>query len=194
MVPISRSRVFAFCLGVVGVCVFGVAFGVTYVARDATVAELRSRIAERIVTEVIRDDDASVRRAVPHRVARIFNEHPGFARAVLTHALPSQLDAELLREARIVCAANVVVFAMLTALALSRRRLRHDLVVPSALLVGSALVTAYCYLFAQHWLRAIVFDEYVGLGYFVYLAVVFVLLVDVVRRRGRLVRDVSIVV
>lgn len=189
MIPVSRSRVFAFCLGILGMLGFGVALVATYVARDAVIAELRWRVAERMVDEVVRDDDASVRRSFTDRVSRVVGENPDLARIVFARALPSRVDVKLLREARIVCAANALVFAMLASLALSRRPTRHDLVLPSALLIVSAGITAYGYLFAQRWLRAILLDDYIGLAYLVYLALVFVVLARVVRTRGRVVLD-----
>jgi hypothetical protein len=60
-----------------------------------------------------------------------------------------------------------------------------QLLLPAVVMVGAVMVTGGLYLFNQDWLHAILFADYVGLAYPVYLACVALLLGDVVLNRAR---------
>lgn len=53
------------------------------------------------------------------------------------------------------------------------------------LAVGAAGVVGALYIFGQDWLHTIVFNDYVGLGYFAYLGVAVAFLADVAFNRAR---------
>jgi hypothetical protein len=53
------------------------------------------------------------------------------------------------------------------------------------ILVCSAGVVGWFYLFQQNWLHTIVFSNYVGMSYFAYLAAPVLLIGDVMLNRGR---------
>jgi hypothetical protein len=67
-----------------------------------------------------------------------------------------------------------------------RKRAGLQLVLPTVVLLGAAGLAGYLYLFNQDWLHTIIFSEYVGLGYFVYLALAVALLTDVLFNRAGL--------
>ena len=104
----------------------------------------------------------------------------------LIEASYAQVRASLLREFRIFTGANALVFLVLAVVAWHRRQASAQLFLPAVVLVGAALLTAGLYLFGQNWLHAIVFNEYVGLAYFAYLAVATALLWDVAFNRARM--------
>jgi hypothetical protein len=91
----------------------------------------------------------------------------------------------LMREFRIFAASNAVAFVLLGFITLVRRTAALQLVLPAFVLVGAVVVTSGLYLFSQNWLHTIVFGEYVGLLYAVYLAGVALLLADVLFNRAR---------
>jgi hypothetical protein len=91
----------------------------------------------------------------------------------------------LTREFRIFTGANAVVFLLLLLVTALRPRAGLQLVLPAMVLLGAAGVVGYLYLFEQDWLNTIVFAEYVGLGYFAYLALAIALLADVAFNRAR---------
>ncbi len=97
----------------------------------------------------------------------------------------SQTAAKLQREFRIFTGANVLVFILLGALALARRDSARELMLPALVLVGSAIITAGFYLFAQDWVRTIVFGDYLGYWYFGYLSLALGFLADVAMNRAR---------
>ncbi|EJL86916.1 hypothetical protein PMI15_01255 [Polaromonas sp. CF318] len=91
----------------------------------------------------------------------------------------------LTREFRIFTGANALVFSLLAFAALLRRRAGLQLVLPTAVLLGAAGLVGYLYLFHQNWLHTILFSDYVGFGYFIYLALAVALLTDIVFNRAR---------
>ncbi|MCD9027428.1 hypothetical protein LDO26_04260 [Luteimonas sp. BDR2-5] len=93
--------------------------------------------------------------------------------------------ARLLREFRIFTGANALVFLVLGMVAWRRRGAALQLLVPAVVLVGAGAVSAGFYLFNQDWLRTIVFDDYVGYGYFAWLGVLVALFADILVNRAR---------
>ena len=93
--------------------------------------------------------------------------------------------AALLRELRIFSGANALVFILLGVITWVRRRAGLQLILPAVVLVGAAGVVGALYIFGQDWLHTIVFNDYVGLGYFAYLGVAVAFLADVVFNRAR---------
>ena len=94
--------------------------------------------------------------------------------------------AKLIREFRIFTGANALVFALLAATVVVRRRATWHLLPAAGVLVLAAGVTAYVYLFHQNWLHTVVFKDYVGWAYLAYLALAAGLLGDVCLNRARL--------
>jgi hypothetical protein len=97
----------------------------------------------------------------------------------------ASVSRQWLREFRIVAGTNAVAFALLTLIAAWRPRAAIQLTVPALLILVAVGLTGYGYLFAQDWLHALLFNDYVGLGYAVWLAGVTALLGDIVLNRSR---------
>jgi hypothetical protein len=96
-----------------------------------------------------------------------------------------EVSAKLIREFRIFTAANALVLLFLGIAVVVRRNARLHLVTPAAILVCSAVIVGWFYLFQQDWLHAVVFSDYVGLSYFAWLAAPVLLIGDVALNRGR---------
>lgn len=94
--------------------------------------------------------------------------------------------ARLTREFRIFTAANGLVLLLLGIAVVVRRNARMHLLPPALILAGSAVVAGWFYLFEQNWLHTILFSDYVGLGYFAWLAAPSLLIGDVLLNRGRI--------
>lgn len=92
---------------------------------------------------------------------------------------------DLMRELRIVCASNALVFGLLGLVAWRRQRAAVQLLLPAAVLLGAAGLTGALYLFEQDWLHTLVFGDYVGWGYLGYLGLAIALLSDVAFNRAR---------
>lgn len=91
----------------------------------------------------------------------------------------------LTREFRVFTGANAGVFMLLGLIAMVRKRASLQLALPTAVLLVAAAATAYLYLFNQNWLHTVVFADYLGLGYFIYLGLAIALLADIAFNRAR---------
>ena len=115
-----------------------------------------------------------------------FNEHL----VGLIRSKYAQVTQALLREFRIFTGANALVFLLLGITTYTRRRAGLQLLLPAAVLLGAAFVVGGLYLFGQDWVHTVVFGDYVGLGYFAYLAIAAVFLMDVVFNQGRVSTEI----
>ena len=92
----------------------------------------------------------------------------------------------LTREFRIFTSANAIVFALLAITAVLRKSAKVHLILPAVILIGASIFVGALYIFKQDWLHAILFDDYVWLWYFGYLAIAIAFLADVLLNRGRI--------
>jgi hypothetical protein len=160
---------------------------------EAVRRQLRERLVpyvEAVVAEM-RDPNCPCRK----QLAAAVGLEPGGRLIELLHSGGERLTAfirakytevagALLREFRIFTGANALMFALLGVAVFIRRARMH--VVPTAvLLLGATFIVGGLYLFAQNWLHTIVFGDYVGGAYFVYLAMASALLADLLWNRGR---------
>ncbi len=112
----------------------------------------------------------------------------GSINAHLTNLIESkyaQVSQSLIREVRIFSAANALVFVTLGLVTLLRRDSRRSLLAPTFVLLASASVVGYFYLFRQDWMQTILFNDYVGMWYFGYLGIAMAFLADIVLNKGR---------
>jgi hypothetical protein len=91
----------------------------------------------------------------------------------------------LTREFRVVTGANASVFMLLGVIAMVRRPASLQLLLPTAVLLIAAAATALLYLFNQNWLHTVVYADYLGLGYFIYLGLAIALLADIAFNSAR---------
>jgi hypothetical protein len=97
----------------------------------------------------------------------------------------NEVAGALLREFRIFTGANALMFVLLGVALSVHRRARVQLLPTAVLLLGATFIVGGLYLFAQNWLHTIVFGDYVGGAYFVYLGIASALLADLLWNRGR---------
>lgn len=160
-------------------------------------AELLRRLSEVLparvagVVDAMADPDCACRAELAERVRSGIG-----ARLQQIAALDARLEglirdayahtaARLQREFRIFTGANALVFLVLGVVAARKRAAALQLLVPAAVLVGAAAVSAGFYLFNQDWVRTIVFDDYVGYWYFAWLGVLTALFADILVNRAR---------
>ncbi len=97
---------------------------------------------------------------------------------------------QLIREFRIFTGTNALVFAFLFVAVVLKRQAGIHFLPASIVLLASAGMTAYLYLFSQDWLHTLVFSDYVGLSYVAYLGGAFTLLSDIAFNRARVTTEV----
>lgn len=101
-----------------------------------------------------------------------------------------RVRTDLMRDLAIFTASNAMVFLVLLAASFLNPRAVLQLFVPGVLLALSSLVCAGLYVFEQNWLLTIIYGDYLGGSYLVYLSGVFALLCDVIMNRARVTTEV----
>jgi hypothetical protein len=91
----------------------------------------------------------------------------------------------LLRDVRIFAGTNALMF-LLAFLAASSDPAPRALTVISGALIASATLGTALYLFAQNWLTTLLFGDYLGWGYLVFVVVIVAAELDLLLNRGRL--------
>ncbi|MDQ7246695.1 hypothetical protein [Dongia sedimenti] len=97
---------------------------------------------------------------------------------------------ELRRDITIFLGANLIVLGIALILALFRGRAARHLAPISALLTVTTLLTSNWYLFDQNWVLTIIYSDYLGWSYLVFLGVVFLLLADIALNQARVVSGI----
>jgi hypothetical protein len=160
---------------------------------EETQDQIRARLPQKVAEIVgyMLDADCACRLSLVHRTEAIWQE-----RLVSQLSLKERLErlvetsyanvrAQLLREFRIFTGSNALAFILLGAITLARPKASLQLLLPALVLVGAVAVTGSFYLFGQDWLHTIVFGDYVGWAYALYLAGVASLLADIAFNRAR---------
>ena len=159
--------------------------------------ELKERLPSRIAATIaeMRNLDCECRKAIESQLTGMLS-----SRIVDLSRINERLEllirtkyletaAALTREFRIFTGANATLFVLLAATTVIRKRATLQLALPALVLIGAAGIVAFFYLFEQDWLHTIVFANYVGLGYFAYLALAIALLADIAFNRARLTTE-----
>lgn len=160
---------------------------------EETKALLRDKAHEALAASlaVIRDLDCECRRLTAERIREGLVLNISMledANAKLISSLQAgylNIATELKRDFRIFTATNMLVFLLLLFASLTKPQARTHFLVPTALLTTSTVICSYFYLFEQDWLLTVVYSNYVGFGYLVYLLVVALFLADIVLNRAR---------
>lgn len=97
---------------------------------------------------------------------------------------------QLLNDFRIFTGSNVLIFLSLLILSLIKTEHEKALMVAGGLVTCGTLVSIGIYLFNQNWFHALLFNDYMGWGYLVYVATITGFLADVVFNKGKISMEV----
>jgi predicted phage tail protein len=97
---------------------------------------------------------------------------------------------ELKKDIRIFSGSNAIIFALLLIVSFMRKEATTHLYLPAILLVISTVICSYFYIFQQNWLMTIIYNDYIGFGYLVYLGILFLILCDISFNRARVSTEV----
>jgi len=92
---------------------------------------------------------------------------------------------KLTTDIRVVTGSNVFLFLLLVLLSFLKPNAITHLFLPGVLLFISTLACTYFYVFEQNWFFTIIYNDYVGWGYLVYVGLLFMFLCDIAFNRGR---------
>jgi ABC-type multidrug transport system fused ATPase/permease subunit len=163
----------------------------------AEILEIKQKLADGLPQKVaavaaeMRNLDCPCRKAIERSMTSVFEgrvndlAHMNERLMLLIRTKHVEVAESLTREFRIFSGANALIFALLGFTLAFRRRATLQLALPTLVLLGASSLVAYLYIFKQDWLHTVVFAEYVGLGYFAYLAAAVAFLADIVFNRAR---------
>ena len=101
-----------------------------------------------------------------------------------------EIIENLKADLRVFLGANASMFVLILLLSFLRSSAIAHLFVPSVLLVVATIAASSIYLFGQDWFYTILYNNYVGFGYLVYLGLIFGFLIDVAFNKGRVTKAV----
>lgn len=155
--------------------------------------QLKEKLPERIAAVIaeMRNLDCECRKKIENHFREGFESQivrASQAQERLTSLIRAkymETAEKLTREFRIFTGTNALIFALLGISAFLKQGAGRHLVPPALVLVVASTVTGYLYLFNQNWLHTILFSDYVGFTYILYLSVVFAFLCDISFNRAR---------
>jgi hypothetical protein len=102
-----------------------------------------------------------------------------------------EVVAALKRDIRVFTGANAGVFLLLVLVSFMKPNAIGQLFVPAVLLTIATLINAYLYVVEQNWLLTIIYGDYWGFLYLLYLGLVFLALCDVILNRARVTTAIA---
>lgn len=97
---------------------------------------------------------------------------------------------QLLNDFRIFAGSNMLIFLSILILSLIKTEHEKALMVAGGLVTCGTLISIGIYLFNQNWFHALLFNDYMGWGYLVYVATITGFLADVVFNKGKISMEV----
>lgn len=149
--------------------------------------QLRSGLKDRVATVVGRMQDVSCecRKAMTQafgiatilQISSLERAEPQLRRVI--EGRYGEIVGELLRDLRIFTGTNLLAFALLLGLSFAKPGHIRQLFVPGVLLFIATIAASGFYIFGQNWFFALLYNDYVGLGYAVWLLLIYGFLVDI---------------
>lgn len=96
-----------------------------------------------------------------------------------------EIVKSLKTDIRIFTLSNALMFLVLFLISALKPQAIKQLYVPATLLFSSTLIATSFYVFGQDWFYTIIYNDYMGLAYLVYLGIIFGFLLDIVLNKCR---------
>lgn len=91
---------------------------------------------------------------------------------------------------RIFLGSNAVLFAFVLLISIVKSRAIRHLYLPAGLLLISTFISIAIYIFGQNWFFTILYNDFMGFGYLIYVGVIFAFLADIAFNKGRVVTTI----
>lgn len=102
----------------------------------------------------------------------------------------AEIVSNLKLDLRIFLGSNAAMFLLLLALSFLKPQAIAHLFLPGLLLLFATLASLSIYVFGQNWFYSILYNDYMGFTYLVYISVIFAILMDVALNRARVVTEI----
>ena len=101
-----------------------------------------------------------------------------------------QIVENLRLDLRIFLGTNLLSFLVLLAVSFAKPRAIQHLFLPGILLLVATVISATIYIFGQDWFYTILYNDYMGYAYSVYLLLIFAFFMDIVFNRARITTEI----
>ncbi|MEX2962306.1 hypothetical protein [Microbulbifer sp. TYP-18] len=101
-----------------------------------------------------------------------------------------EITASLKLDLRIFLASNFFMFLILLTISFLKPRAITHLFIPGLLLVVSTIISSSIYIFGQDWFYTILYNDYMGFGYLLYIATIFGFLIDISFNKARVTTEI----
>ena len=101
-----------------------------------------------------------------------------------------EIVENLTRDVRIFLGSNTFLFLLLLVASFFKPQAVQHLFLPSVLLLVATVVSSGIYMFGQNWFFTIIYNDYMGFGYVVYIAVIFGFLSDIIFNKARITSEI----
>ena len=160
--------------------------------------DLREKVHEKMASALaqIRDLDCECRKKWEDAFKHGFESNIALSQAVnekiidFVQSTYMEIVSKLKRDIRIFTGTNAGVFLLLLLVSFLKPKAISHLFLPAILLLISIVVCSYFYIFEQNWLLTIIYSDYLGFMYLLYLGIVFAFLCDIVFNRARITTQI----
>lgn len=101
-----------------------------------------------------------------------------------------EILSNLKLDLRIFLGSNFAMFFILLVVSLLKPKAVAHLFAPGLLLVVATILSSGIYVFGQDWFYTILYNDYMGFGYLLYLALIFGFLVDITFNKARVTTEI----
>lgn len=101
-----------------------------------------------------------------------------------------EIVSNLKLDLRIFLISNLVMFLILLAISFFKHQAVKHLFLPGLLLTVATILSSTIYIFGQDWFYTILYNDYMGLGYLLYIAAIFGFLVDITFNKARATTEI----
>lgn len=97
-----------------------------------------------------------------------------------------EIVSNLKMDLRIFTLSNASMFLLLLLLSILKPQAIKQLYVPGIMLFTATLISSSIYVFGQDWFYTIIYNDYMGLAYLVYIGIIFAFLLDIAINKCRI--------
>lgn len=101
-----------------------------------------------------------------------------------------EIVSNLKLDLRIFLGSNLAMFLILLAISFFKPKAVKHLFAPGLLLVVATILSSTIYIFGQDWFYTILYNDYLGFGYLLYIAAIFGLLIDITFNKARATTEI----
>lgn len=166
--------------------------------KDKIQADLDNKLPEKIASIVAAmcGYDCEKKKALTQSIATSYMERIKsiqIAESTLNDVVKGkylEIVSNLKLDLRIFLSSNLAMFLILVAISFLKPRAVQHLFLPGLLLVAATIVASGIYIFGQDWFYTILYNDYMGFGYLLYIVIIFGFLLDITFNKARVTCEI----